>query len=125
MTDVVSAFRLVIPPNGTVNNIFFVDCELGNSNVSQVILSFPPGCSGLVGVRVEHGGSQVYPLTPGTWFILDDYTLPIPVSGQGNSGQWHVAGYNTDFNQHTVEAYFFYNRVDLSSGNNSTPLVSL
>jgi len=125
MTDVVQAFTLTIPGGGTVNNIFFVDCELGISDVSQVILVFPPGCSGNVGVRIEHGGSQVYPLAKGTFFILDDFTLAIPVTRQGNSGQWHVAGYNTDVFPHSIGVYFFYDYVNFMEGESSVPLVSL
>lgn len=125
MTDVVQAFSLDIPGGGTTSNIFFVDCEIGISNVSQIIIQFPPGCAGNVGIRVEHGGSQVYPLKSGTFFVFDDFTLVIPISGQGNSGQWHVAGYNTDFYDHVINAYFFYDYVDLAAGQSGGSLISL
>lgn len=125
MTDVVRAFTLTIPGGGSPGNVFFVDCELGTSNVTKIQLSFPPGCAGLVGVRVEHGGTQVYPLDPGTWFILDDFVQEIEVTGQGNAGQWHVAGYNTDFYQHVIQAYFYYDYVDMASASAPTPLVSI
>lgn len=125
VTDVVQAFPLTIPANGTVNNIFFVDCELGVSNVSKILLTFPPGCAGQVGIRIEHGGAQVYPLKPGTFFIFDDFTLEIDVSGQSNSGQWHVAGYNTDVFPHTILPYFFYDYVDLSNAGSQSSLISL
>jgi hypothetical protein len=125
VTDVIQSFTLNLPGGGTVNNIFFVDCELGISNVTRILIEFPPGCSGNVGVRVEHGGTQVYPLKPGTFFIFDDYVVDIPVSSQGNAGQWHVAGYNVDTYDHAITAYFYYDYVDLLRGSSSTPLVSL
>jgi hypothetical protein len=109
MTDAIQAFPLTIPGGGSVNSIFFTDCELGWSEVTQILLTFPPGCSNLVGIRVESGGAQLYPLKAGTFFTFDDFTLAIPVTNQIESGQWHVAGYNTDYYQHTVTAYFFYN----------------
>ena len=125
MPDVVRAFPLVLPPNGSVNSVFFVNCPLEDSNVVKILLVFPPGCSGLVGVRVEHGGTQIFPLDPGTWFIFDDYTIELDPSEPNTSGQWHVAGYNLDTNQHTISSYFFYNRIDRSQGSTSSSLVSL
>lgn len=119
MTDAIQAFSLTIPGGGTVNNIFFVDCELGWSNVTQILLDFPPGCSNLVGIRVESGGAQLYPLKAGTFFTFDDFTLAIPVTNQVNGGQWHVAGYNTDFYQHTITAYFFYDYLNLEGSTSS------
>lgn len=125
MSDVVSAFPLTIPGGGSVNNIFFVSAILGDSDVSKILLVFPPGCSGLVGVRVEVGGAQVYPQKVGTWFIFDNYPLEIPVSKKPNSGQWHIAGYNTDFYQHTIQAYIFWDYLTRSEVGQSSPLVSL
>lgn len=123
MTDAIQGFNLTIPGGGSINTIFFTDCELGWSNVTKILLNFPPGCSGLVGVRVESGGAQLYPLKAGTFFVLDDFVLEIPVTNQIQSGQWHVAGYNTDFYQHTITAYFFYDYIR-TDGSNSGNLLS-
>ena len=125
MTDAIQGFPLTIPANGSPNNVFFVDCELGWANVTQILLVFPPGCSGLVGVRVEHGGAQLYPLVPGTWFIFDDFTVVIPVTSQGEAGQWHVAGYNQDAFEHTIQAYFYYDYVDTGQSTPGSSLISL
>lgn len=126
MTDAIQAFTFSPPVQGNVNNIFFHDCELGWSDVSQIVLVFPPGCAGLIHVRLEVGGQQIYPLKSGTFFALDDFTLVIPVSGAGQSGQWHVAGYNEDIYEHTIQAYFFYDYLDASTqGDSSSPLVGL
>lgn len=125
MTDRIGTFQLTIPAQGAPNTIFFVDCELGDSNVTRIILQFPPGCAGNVGVRLEQGGSQVYPYTIGQFFIFDDYTLEIDPTDKGTSGQWHLAGYNTDQYPHTVTVHFFYDLVKFESPGQSTPLVSL
>lgn len=125
MTDYIKAFPLTLSANGSINTIQFVDCELGDSNVTRILLTFPPGCAGLVGIRIEHGGSQVYPLTKNTWFIFDDYTLEVDPTGQGTSGQWHVAGYNTDLYPHTIQSYFFYNLADTTGNAPQPSLISL
>ena len=120
MTDAIQSFPLTIPPNGTVDNIFFVDCELGDSNVTKILLVFPPGCANLVGARIERGGTQVYPLIAGTWF-----TLEVDPTGMGNSGQWHVAGYNTDIYPHTLQAYFYYDYLDQRALQSASQPISL
>lgn len=125
MTDAIQAFPLTLPGSGNPNQIFFVPALLGDSNVTQIILTFPAGCAGNVNVRVESGGAQLYPLKPGTWFNFDDYVLVIPVSNQVTTGQWHVAGYNTDFYAHTVTAYFYYDYLAHGASSPASSLVSL
>jgi hypothetical protein len=125
MTDAIQAFTLPLPANGSPSAIFFTPCPLGDSLVSQIILNFPPGCSGLVNVRIESGGAQIYPLKAGTFFNFDDYTLVIPVSNAIDSGSWHIAGYNTDFYPHTVTAYFFYDYLKGDGSSSSNVLASL
>lgn len=115
---------MTIPPNGSPSSIHFVDCMLGDSNVTQIDIVFPPGCSGLVGSRIEFSGNVVYPTGEMQWFVLDDERLQIPVSSQGNSGQWRLSGYNADIYDHTVIAYFYFNYVDYANTASST-LVSL
>jgi hypothetical protein len=125
MTDAIQAFNLTLPANGSSSAIFFTPCNLGPSLVSQIILNFPPGCSGLVNVRIESGGAQIYPLNAGTFFNFDDYALTIPVSNAIDSGSWHIAGYNTDFYPHTVSAYFFYDYIKGGSDSSGSILASL
>ena len=43
--------------------------------VERVEITFPAGCVGLVGVRILRGGHQVWPTSPGEWFVSDDYTI--------------------------------------------------
>lgn len=125
MTDVVSAFSLVLAPNTPAGVVFFLDCPLGWSDVEQIILNFPPGCASLVGVRVEYSLNPVYPVQSGTYFTLDDYTLVIPVTNQQQGGQWRITGYNHDVFAHTVTAYFFWNHLTAAQLASQSPLISL
>jgi hypothetical protein len=125
VTDVIQQFNLTIPAGNGSQALYYVDCHLGWADVTQIILSFPPGCSSLVGARIEFAVNPVYPIGAASFFTLDDYVLTIPVTGQGNSGQWRISGYNTDIYQHTVTGYFFYNYVSLSQQQQSSALISL
>jgi hypothetical protein len=125
MTDVVQAFSLTLPGGNPITTITSVACAIPVSRVSKILIVFPPGCADNVGIRIEHGGTQVYPFIKDTFFILDDYTLEVDVSGQSDSGQWQISGYNIDFYAHIVQAYIFYDYVDYKSQGAASSLISL
>lgn len=125
MADVVSEFDFVPGTNGSPSLLYYVECHLGDSEVERIDLVFPPGCAGLVAARVEFAINPVYPSANGQWFIFDDYVVSIPVSGQGNSGQWRISGYNTDIYTHVIRGYFYWNRLPVKSRGPSTPLLAL
>lgn len=125
MTDVITAQPITVPPNGGPNTLWFEEVTLGWSNVTQIVLVFPPGCSGLVGARIEFSVNPVYPINQGAWFTLDDYVLTIPVTGQGNSGQWRLTAYNQDNYPHTVTAYFYWDHLQAASSQQPSQLISL
>lgn len=126
MTDAVKAFSLACTANLAPGLVNFVDCPLGNeTEVTRILVVFPPGCNGNVGARIESGGSPVYPLLAGAFFIFDDYTLEIDPTNQVTTGQWRLAAYNHDFYVHTLQVYFFYNYLNLGMTGHDSVLVSL
>lgn len=124
MSDFIRSAVLTIPAGHGSGQLYINDVPLGISDVEKIDLVFPPGCSGLVGVRIEFAINPVYPTGSPGFFILDDDRIQIPVSNQGNSGQWRLTGYNQDAYVHSVYAYFYYNMVD-SAPSSSSSLVSL
>jgi hypothetical protein len=106
MSDAVKIVPITAAPNPA--GYVATDVILPTCTVDRIILQFPPGCCGLVGVVIASGGSNVYPPDTSTGFFMDDYKLEIPVTNQTNSGQWAVAVLNTDVLPHTITAYFFY-----------------
>jgi hypothetical protein len=125
MTNAVRAFKLTIPGGGAVGTLTSVPVNLGPSIVSKIIVLFPPGCAGNVGVLVSSGGAQLYPKDAGTYFTFDDYPLEVPVVDQIDSGSWAVSGYNIDFYQHVVTAYFFFDYLTDTGASGSSVLASL
>src|SRR5579872_2384197 len=108
MTDAIHNVALTIFPGTTPTLVDFQDVPLGDSEVSQIIIVFPPGCSGLVGAAVQYSLNPVYPSNAGGYFVFDDYTIAIPVTNQETGGQWRVVGYNQDINNHVIQFYFYY-----------------
>lgn len=125
MTNSIQVFQLALPAGNGSANLSSIPCPLGLSDVSQIILQFPAGCAGNVGVQLLMGGGPAYPAMSGQFFNLDDYVFVIPVSGMGNSGQWQLQGFNTDFYQHTITATFFYDWADTTGVTGVASLVSL
>jgi hypothetical protein len=64
----------------------------------DVSLTFPAGCSGLVGVRILRGPLQLYPLTVGEWIISDDETVHFPADFELDERPYTLTleGYNID-----------------------------
>lgn len=125
MTDAVQAFTLGIPAGNGSTLEWGIQCNLGWSNVTQIIIVFPPGPSGLVGVRIGYAGGFVYPAERGQYFVADDYKLVIPVTNQQQAGQWTLNGYNKDQFFHNIQAWFYFDYVIGLEQAPDTGLVSL
>ena len=125
MTDQITNSILGLPPGNGSKALFFNAVNLGDSEVEYITLVFPPGCAGLVGVRIEFAVNPVYPLPTGSYFIFDDLTYTIQVSGQGNSGQWRVVGYNQDTYFHTIQTYWGWNYLKRANPQSAATLISL
>lgn len=125
MTDAIQSFTLGIPAGSGSTLEWGISCNLGWSNVTQIILVFPPGPSGLVGARIGYAGAHVYPSIAGQYFVADDYKLVIPVSNQRQGGQWSLNGYNTDVFLHNVEAWFYFDYITGEQSPDTNGVVSL
>ena len=77
--------------------------------VDQVMIEFPAGCAGLVGVRVLQGLFQLWPLTSGEWFVTDNFTVVFPEHFElpQPANQLRVETYNEDDTyDHTIDIAF-------------------
>jgi hypothetical protein len=125
MPDAVYEQDLTIPAGNGSKGIYFNAVNLGLSDVQEIMIVFPPGCAGLVGVVIQYAVNPVYPNANGSYYVLDDYVLTIPVSGQQKAGQWRIAGYNQDTFPHTIRSYWSYNYLTVPEVTGTSPLISL
>lgn len=77
------------------------DTTLGVVDVSDIQIVIPSGHSGLTGLRILLGGSQVLPRNDGGWIIGDDERLDYQVTGYLNTGLWQAEMYNTGIYDHS------------------------
>jgi hypothetical protein len=125
VADTVYEQDLTIPAGNGSYAGYYNLVNLGWSDVQEIMLVFPPGCSGLVGVQIQYALNPVYPNAAAAFYVLDDYVLTIPVSGQQQGGQWRIYGYNLDTYQHTVRSYWSYNYLSSGQQGQQSQLISL
>jgi hypothetical protein len=107
MADASKVFGIPIAPNQP--SLLQLNHNLGLSVVEKILITWPPGCAGLVQCVVTYSGTPVYPNQTGQAFLFDDYTLEIDVTNQGNSGAWGVQVNNTDSIQHSLHVVYLFN----------------
>ena len=105
LSDEVQIFGITPPINSSVFSID--DHQLPLCTVDRILITWPPGCAGLVQVKIFAGGNFAYPSVDKQAFGFDDYTLDIPVSNPINSGQWQAWVTNTDSIENTIHVTYF------------------
>ena len=109
LTDVtVPAGTLITAPVRTVP--VFADGEL-----VRIEMRWPPGPSGLVGLRIGHSGQVIIPRNVITWLITDDEVIGWDVSGFPDASKWFVDGYNSDVYDHTIQFRWLLNEVPVAA----------
>lgn len=64
---------------------------------------WPPGPSGLVGIRVAHSGQVIIPRKGTAFLVTDDESLSWDMAGYPTGNKWSVVAYNTDIYAHTIK----------------------
>lgn len=125
MADALFKIGFVVPAGNGVQTIGTLNFNIGPSVIRRIILDFPAGCMGNVGIAVTAGKSPAFPNNPNAFIVFDGYQFDTEVSNQIDSGQWGLMGYNTDFVDHQVRSYFFYDYVRQPVSSIGSQLVAL
>lgn len=108
MADASQVLASVTNPTGSNTSLALANIDLGPSEVKRILLTFPAGCGGLVGVRIEAAGGYAFPNQPGQFLSFDDYTYAFDVTNQAQTGRWTKVAYNVDLIPHLVTVVFEY-----------------
>lgn len=125
MADASQAFII----NGTQNNgvsfprEFAID--LGPSDVTRILITWPAGCGGLVFIQIRAAGGYAFPSFQDQYMAFDDYTYSIDVSNQTTSGKWSVMIDNRDFILHDPQVVFEYNYLRGANNTNALTPISI
>lgn len=86
--------------------------------VEQVMVEFPAGCVGLVGIRISLGLFQLWPLTADQWLVANNVTLTFPADHvlRSRETRLRIETYNEDTqHDHTVTVSFVVKIPDVVS----------
>lgn len=123
MADAAQVFGITVPAN--TSNFQTSEYQLPLCTVERILITWPPGCAGLVQVIIQAGGNFAYPSVSGQAFEFDDYTLDIMCTNPLNSGSWAVMVNNTDVIAHSIHVTFMYNYWTGNAGEASAQPVSI
>lgn len=90
--------QLTIPVNTPRTALASVSLRVPVGYVIQEFLTFPDGCAGLVGCRVVMREHVIWPSSPDSWFINNNYTYSFadPLDLLVDSEVLRIEGYNED-----------------------------
>lgn len=108
MADALQSFEPIFAPGNGATVIAALPVDLGICEVSRILLTWPAGCGGLVGVQIQAAGGFAFPSKQNQFMAFDDYTYDLEVTNQTTSGKWSIVGYNTDYIAHLVTVVFEY-----------------
>lgn len=124
MADASQSFAFTLPAGNGSNATAEYSMQLPICDVSKITITWPAGCAGLVGLAVQAAGTNAFPYIAGQFMNFDDYTYPLEVTNQLDSGDWSLLAYNADYFAHTVQLVMEYNYINTNSGVSSSLQVS-
>lgn len=125
MADASQVFSSLIPAGNGSSATTTKQTPLGLSRVRRVLITYPYGCAGLVGVQIRAADGYAFPNQQNTFIAFDDYVYPFEVTGQIDGGNWSVVAYNKDILPHTIQVVYEYDYVRQAVAQSSSNPISL
>ena len=86
-----------------------------DGEVARIEMRWPPGPSGLVGLRIGHSNQVLIPYQVNAWLITDDEAIGWDVEGFPTARKWFIDGYNSDIYDHTIQFRWLLNEVPIAT----------
>jgi hypothetical protein len=77
----------------------------------RVELRFPPGPSGLVGVKLRHSGVEVIPKSGSAFLIADNEIVGWDIESDLYQPNWQFVAYNEGVYDHTIQIRMLLNEL--------------
>lgn len=77
----------------------------------RVEIRFPPGPSGLVGIRLHHSGVSVVPKDGSAFLVTDDEVIDWEITLSNYQPKWTAVAYNEGVYQHTLQIRMHINEI--------------
>ncbi len=95
---VIRRVNLTIPSGTVSGSPASTTLDLDKGELRRIDVGFPPGCVGLVNVRVKEGTTDILPTTSGEWLGWNDIMMSFPVQYgvTADATTFTIEGYNDD-----------------------------
>lgn len=124
MAQDIQAFAVTIPAGTPASAPVYTAIPFAARVPESVVIRFPPGPGGLVGVQLTISGNAVIPSQLGGWLIGDDEDMPWDLQGYPDSGAWQLLGYNTGLYDHTIYVRWGLNTIGAGQAAAISPIPS-
>jgi hypothetical protein len=114
MADRIEFTPLEVPPDTLPVDFVRFHPSFDDGIVVRIEMRWPPGPSGLVGLRIGHSGQVIIPRSGPDWLITDDESVVWDLSGYPTANAWFVDAYNTDVNFHTIQMRWLLNELTMT-----------
>jgi hypothetical protein len=96
-------FDVSIPRSTPIATPAVIALPFDDGQVDRIEMRWPPGPSGLVGIKVRHSGQTVIPFSDNTWLKTNDEVVIWPLENYPEANAWTVLGYNLDIYDHAIQ----------------------
>lgn len=90
------------------------DLSFNDGIVRGLVITVPPGPSGLSGFQILHMGQSVIPYTGNVFVIADDRVITWELSNYPTASGWQFKAYNTDVYPHTYYLEFLVDEIPVT-----------
>jgi cellulose synthase/poly-beta-1,6-N-acetylglucosamine synthase-like glycosyltransferase len=111
MADRIEPFTVTVPAGTAIAAPQITTLAFDDGVVTRLIITIPPGPSGLLGFAFLHKGGQVIPFTGANWIIGDDRIVDWDLSGMPTASGWQLKAYNTDIFVHSLYIEFLIDEI--------------
>ena len=90
--------HVTFPANQTEATKTVSHFHISKGWIYRAWLIFPPGCAGLVKVRIEHKGHPIIPINKSDYVTADNYTFELPLFYETKTTPYQITfeGWNED-----------------------------
>jgi hypothetical protein len=109
-TTLVHIFQVTIPAGTTQAAPLVTAATFPPAIVDRIDWLFPPGCNGLVGIRIGARSVPILPPDGINWYRQSGAAGGVAITDMPVTGDWSVIGYNLGANPHTIDVTFQVHR---------------
>lgn len=122
MSDRIEPFAVVVAAGTTQLAPATTDLVFNDGIVDRLVITVPPGPSGLSGFQILYDGQSVIPYTGGQFIVADNRVIDWDMHNYPTGQGWQIRAYNTDVYDHTYYLEFHITEIPINRLGGLTPV---